>query len=189
MSSSFVIVVVAAVSSLNPLRHFLLIPLLAKAFILLNSYFRPLNEAACVSRTIIKGCGMKIALLGAMILIAWAAAAICAEAGATEKTIGINPAYRNLSVKPGDDFEEYANGGWRKTAEIPADRASTGVGFEVFERAEKRNANLVREAAARNPQPDTPQGMIASPVREARKTVPVWMRRRGPCGPSGVTSR
>src|SRR5205807_5659928 len=105
---------------------------------------------------------MKVALLGGMILIAWAAAAICAGAGATEKTIGINPAYRNLSVKPGDDFEEYANGGWRKSAEIPADRPSTGVGFEVFERAEKRNADLVREAAAGNPQPDTPQGMIAA---------------------------
>src|SRR5438874_3050863 len=105
---------------------------------------------------------MKIALLGGMILIAWATTAKSAEPSSTEKTIGINPAYRNLSVKPGDDFEEYANGGWRKTAEIPADRASTGVGFEVFERAEKRNADLVREAAAANPQPDTPRGMIAA---------------------------
>src|SRR5438309_487535 len=105
---------------------------------------------------------MKIALLGGMILIAWATTAKSAEPSSTEKTIGINPAYRNLSVKPGDDFEEYANGGWRKTAEIPADRASTGVGFEVFERAEKRNADLVREAVAANPPPDTPRGMIAA---------------------------
>src|SRR5438874_12486341 len=105
---------------------------------------------------------MKIALLGGMILIAWATTAKSAEPSSTEKTIGINPAYRNLSVKPGDDFEKYANGGWRKTAEIPADRASTGVALEVFERAEKRNADLVREAAARNPQPDKPEGMIAA---------------------------
>src|SRR5438270_10744588 len=105
---------------------------------------------------------MNIALLAGMILIACAATAVCTDPGATEKTIGINPAYRNLSIKPGDDFEEYANGGWRKTAEIPPDRASTGVGLEVFERAEKRNADLVREAAAGNPQPDTPQGMIAA---------------------------
>src|SRR5438046_317250 len=105
---------------------------------------------------------MKIALLAGMIFIACAATAICSDPGVTEQTIGINPAYRNLSVKPGDDFEEYANGGWRKTAEIPADRASTGAGFEVFERAEKRNADLVREVAAGNPQPDTPEGMIAA---------------------------
>src|SRR5438477_12141608 len=105
---------------------------------------------------------MKIALLAGMIFIACAATAICSDPGVTEQTIGINPAYRNLSVKPGDDFEEYANGGWRKTAEIPADRASTGAGFEVFERAEKRNVDLVREVAAGNPHPDTPEGMIAA---------------------------
>src|SRR5205823_7498464 len=105
---------------------------------------------------------MNIALLAGMTLIGSVATAVSTEPGATEKTIGINPGYRNLSVKPGDDFEEYANGGWRKSAEIPADRPNVGVGFEVFERAEKRNADLVREAAARNPQPDTPQGMIAA---------------------------
>src|SRR5438309_12073048 len=105
---------------------------------------------------------MKMTLLAGIFLVAWIGTAFCAESPAPQKTIGINPAYRNLSVKPGDDFEEYANGGWRKTAEIPADRASTGVGFEVFERAEKRNADLVRKAAAGNPQPDTPRGMIAA---------------------------
>src|SRR5438105_2597524 len=105
---------------------------------------------------------MKMTLLGALTLTAWVETAFSADTPPPEKTIGINPAYRNLSVKPGDDFEEYANGGWRKSAEIPADRASTGVGFEVFERAEKRNADLVREAGAGNPQPDTPQGMIAA---------------------------
>src|SRR6266513_511238 len=105
---------------------------------------------------------MKIAPMAGMTLIACAATTLSAEPGATDRTIGINLAYRNLSVKPGDDFEEYANGGWRKTAEIPVDRASTGAGFEVFERAEKRNADLVRQVAAGNPQPDTPEGMIAA---------------------------
>src|SRR3989440_8494872 len=105
---------------------------------------------------------MKMTLLAGIVLVGWIGTAFCAETPAPQKTIGINPAYRNLSEKPGDDFEEYANGGWRKTAEIPGDRASTGAGFEVFERAEKRNADLVREAGAGNPQPDTPQGMIAA---------------------------
>ena len=105
---------------------------------------------------------MKMTLLGALTLTAWVETAFSADTPPPEKTIGINPAYRNLSVKPGDDFEEYANGGWRKSAEIPADRASTGAGFEVFERAEKRNADLVREAVAANPSPDTPRGMIAA---------------------------
>ena len=105
---------------------------------------------------------MKMTLLAALTLTASVETAFSADTRPPEKTIGINPAYRNLSVKPGDDFEEYANGGWRKTAEIPADRASTGADFEVFERAEKRNADLVREAVAANPSPDTPRGMIAA---------------------------
>ena len=77
------------------------------------------------------------------------------------QAIGVNLALRDLAVKPGDDFNEYANGAWRKTTEIPADRSSTGVGFEVFEKAEKRNADLIREAGAGKPAPGTPQRMIA----------------------------
>ena len=105
---------------------------------------------------------MKMTLLAVLTLTAWVETAFSADTPAPQKTIGINPAYRNLSVKPGDDFEEYANGGWRKSAEIPPDRASTGAGFEVFQRAEQRTANLVREVAGGNPQSDTPQGMIAN---------------------------
>ena len=77
------------------------------------------------------------------------------------KEIGVNLALRDLAVKPGDDFEEYANGAWRKTTEIPADRSSIGVDFEVFQKAEKRNADLVREAGAGKPAAGTPQRMIA----------------------------
>lgn len=105
---------------------------------------------------------MKMALLAGITLAAWNPTAFCAETPAPQKTIGINPAYRNLSVKPGDDFEEYANGGWRKTAEIPADRSRTGVGFEVFQRAEQRTADLIREAANGSPRPDTPESMVAT---------------------------
>src|SRR5437867_13227412 len=119
---------------------------------------------------------MKIALLAGMIFIACAATAICSDPGVTEQTIGIKPAYRNLSVKPGDDFEEYANGGWRKTAEIPADRASTGAGFEDFERAEKRNADLVRDVAAGNPQPGTPEGRSAAYYAASMDTANIETR-------------
>jgi putative endopeptidase len=115
-------------------------------------------------------------MLGALAFMAWVVTAFSADTPAPEKTIGINPAYRDLAVKPGDDFEEYANGAWRKSAQIPADRSSTGAGFEVFERAEKRNADLVREVAAGNPQPDTPQGMIAAYYAAFMDTVNIEKR-------------
>lgn len=99
-----------------------------------------------------------LAVIAAMVL---APAFAFAQSSAAGKTIGGDLSYRDLAVKPGDDFEEYANGGWRQRAEIPADRPSSGVGFEVFERAEKRNADLVRDVAAGQPKAGTPERLIA----------------------------
>jgi putative endopeptidase len=63
---------------------------------------------------------------------------------------GVDRAGIDHSVKPGDDFDGYANGNWRKTAVIPADRASTGIFLQVFQKAEQRNAELIKAAAASN---------------------------------------
>jgi putative endopeptidase len=104
---------------------------------------------------------MKMQVLGSVALMALAAPVLFAAPPPPTKAIGVDPALRDLAVKPGDDFDAYANGAWRKKTEIPADRASTGVGFEVFQKAEKRNADLVREAGAGKPASGTPQRMIA----------------------------
>src|SRR5437667_10795961 len=104
---------------------------------------------------------MKMQVLASVVLVSLAMPLSVAAPPPPEKAIGINLALRDLTVKPGDDFEEYANGTWRKTTEIPADRASTGVDFEVFQKAEKRNADLIREAGTGKPAPGTPQRMVA----------------------------
>ena len=104
---------------------------------------------------------MKKQVSRSVVLISLATPLLFAAPPPAEKSIGVNLALRDLAVKPGDDFEGYANGTWHKTTEIPADRASTGVDFEVFQKAEKRNADLVREAGAGKPAPGTPQRMIA----------------------------
>jgi len=104
---------------------------------------------------------MKRQVLGSIALAALMAPFLFAAPPPPAKEIGVNLALRDTAVKPGDDFEEYANGAWRKTTEIPADRSSIGVGFEVFQKAEKRNADLVKEAGAGKPAAGTPQRMIA----------------------------
>ena len=73
-----------------------------------------------------------------------------ADARGATRSPGVDLAGMDRSVKPGDDFDEYANGGWRRTAVIPADRSSTGIFFQVFQKAEKRNAQLIRDAGAGN---------------------------------------
>jgi putative endopeptidase len=65
------------------------------------------------------------------------------------------------SVQPGDDFNEYANGAWLKTAQIPADRASTGVFLEVFQKAEKRNADLIKATGTANAPAGSNERLIA----------------------------
>jgi putative endopeptidase len=108
---------------------------------------------------------MKMQILGSIALAVSAAPMLFAApptpTPTPAKAIGVNLALRDVAVKPGDDFEEHANGAWRKTTEIPADRSNTGVGFEVFQKAEKRNADLIREAGVGKPASGTPQRMIA----------------------------
>jgi putative endopeptidase len=52
----------------------------------------------------------------------------------------------DTSVHPGDDFFAYANGGWLKSTQIPADRSSYGVFAMLTEEADKRTADLIRNA-------------------------------------------
>jgi putative endopeptidase len=65
------------------------------------------------------------------------------------------------AVKPGDNFDTYANGTWRKTAQIPADRSSIGVGLDVSLRAEARNAAIIKGAAAARGAPGSDEQRIA----------------------------
>jgi putative endopeptidase len=54
------------------------------------------------------------------------------------------------SVKPGDDFFEYANGTWIKQTEIPADRSTYGGSAILIEQTDRRVADLIQEAAKGN---------------------------------------
>lgn len=74
---------------------------------------------------------------------------------------GIDLAGIDKSVKPGDDFDAYANGAWRKAFEIPEDRSNYGAFTVLVETAEKRNAELIAQLAASKPAPGTDARRIA----------------------------
>ena len=63
--------------------------------------------------------------------------------GAPKATAGMD-----LSVLPGNDFFRYANGGWLKTTEIPADRSNYGTFAIVGERTLQRTNDLLQGASA-----------------------------------------
>jgi putative endopeptidase len=83
--------------------------------------------------------------------VAKAPPATPAKPAAPAPSVGIDLAAVDHAVRPGDDFFTYANGAWVKTAEIPADRSSTGTFFEVFEKAERQTSDLIKNAGTSNP--------------------------------------
>ncbi|MGX7951746.1 M13 family metallopeptidase [Tsuneonella sp. HG249] len=56
---------------------------------------------------------------------------------------GLDLTTRDLSAKPGDDFERYASGAWIDRTDIPADKPSTGSFVELGERAQEQVRGLV----------------------------------------------
>jgi putative endopeptidase len=77
--------------------------------------------------------------------------AVCVLSLAGLDTAGMDP-----SVAPGDDFFRYANGGWMKTTQIPADRASWGASSILAEEARVRTRELLEQAAQSGSAEGTP---------------------------------
>ena len=60
---------------------------------------------------------------------------------------GIDLTARDLSVKPGDDFELYASGGWMSRTDIPSDKARTGSFVELDEQTRDNVRGIVTDPA------------------------------------------
>ena len=61
---------------------------------------------------------------------------------------GIDLAGMDNSVRPGDNFFDYVNGGWMKATPIPPDKAGYGVGTILVDQTRKRTQALIQKAAA-----------------------------------------
>jgi putative endopeptidase len=73
----------------------------------------------------------------------------------------IEPANFDTSVKPCDDFFEYADGGWLKANPIPADKGRFGAFEEVQERNRAILKTILEETSAKT---DWPKGSIRQKV-------------------------
>ena len=100
-----------------------------------------------------------------------------------QPVIGIDVAGMDKAVQPGDDFNEYANGGWLKTAEIPADRSSTGIFLQVFQKAEQRQAELVKGLIDAKPAAGTDERRIADYYTAFLDTATIEQRGLAPVQP------
>ena len=126
----------------------------------------------------------------AILLAALLATAACASGGdvgnqsstTAGPTIGVDVEGLNKQVRPGDDFDEYANGGWRARTEIPADRSSTGSFLQVFNKAEANNVAIVKAALEANAGAGTDQRRIADWYRAYTDTAAIEKRGLAPMG-------
>ena len=75
---------------------------------------------------------------------------------------GIDFAAIDKSVKPGDDFDKYANGTWEKTAQIPPDKSNIGVFSIINDRAQERKAELIDGIVKSSPSAGSDDARIAN---------------------------
>ncbi|MBS0365563.1 MAG: M13 family metallopeptidase [Proteobacteria bacterium] len=73
---------------------------------------------------------------------------------------GVDVAAMDRTVRPGDDFYRYANGGWLRSAQIPPDRSSWGPAAQLTELTSHRTEELIRGAGA-DAKPGTNAARIA----------------------------
>ena len=79
------------------------------------------------------------------------------EGAPTYGSFGFDETGLDRSVKPGDDFYDFANGGWAKATEIPADRASYGMFHKLQDLSLARTRIILDEAGK---QPDSKVGLF-----------------------------
>ncbi len=65
-------------------------------------------------------------------------------------------------VRPGNDFNTYANGSWIETIEIPADRSRYGNFDLLREKSEQRVRLIIEDLAKAEPAITTPEGKIGA---------------------------
>jgi putative endopeptidase len=70
---------------------------------------------------------------------------------------GVDLTSRDLHVRPGDDFFEYANGSWLARTDIPADQPSTGAGRDVYNLTQDQLRTLIETSAANPATPTAKQ--------------------------------
>jgi putative endopeptidase len=85
---------------------------------------------------------------------------------------GVDLSAQKPSVKPGDDFWTYVNGGWADRVQIDADRGSTGVGVTLSDEAEVNVRKILDDMAA-NP------GQFGAKGRQIGDLYASWMDEAG----------
>ena len=89
---------------------------------------------------------------------------------------GIDKSLMDTSVKPGDDFDKYANGAWDKNAAIPADKSNISVFSTINDRAEQRAAEVINGMVNSNPAAGSDEARVANYYKAYTNTNAIEQR-------------
>src|SRR5258708_1343028 len=89
-----------------------------------------------------------MALLRTAVLVTIFSLAVSLSSASDAVAQNVNTQDVDRSVKPGDDFYRFANGGWLKAVAVPAGQRNFGTSAMLIEKTSERVRNLIREAAA-----------------------------------------
>ncbi len=98
----------------------------------------------------------------------------------TQQEHGIQVQNIDKSVLPGDNFYLYANGGWIKRTEIPADRGGVGVFSTLDDTANKNLAAIIKDVAQSHPAPGSPSEKVADLYASYMDEAAIEKRGLGP---------
>ncbi len=97
----------------------------------------------------------KLRLLPAAAWLLAAAVLVPLRAADQPIPLSFNPAFMDPTVAPGADFNAYANGGWLKSTQIPADKSRWGAFDMLAQNNWNRIRGILEEAAAQPAAPGT----------------------------------
>jgi putative endopeptidase len=96
---------------------------------------------------------------------------------------GIDLSLMDKSVKPGDDFDKYANGTWEKNAQIPPDKSNISVFSAINDTAQQRETALVNDIVKSNPAAGSDEARIANYFKAYMDTAAIERRGLSPIKP------
>src|SRR6476620_3808876 len=88
-------------------------------------------------------------------------------------TWGVDLTTRDLTVKPGEDFQKYASGTWLKNTQIAADKPEAGSFYELFDLSQDQLKELVTNAPADSKYGALYRSMMDEAAVEARGIEPL----------------
>jgi putative endopeptidase len=92
--------------------------------------------------------------LPAKLALACAFIALSLSAASQPHGPAIIPSHMDLSVHPGDDFYDYANGAWEKSVQIRPDRAFESPSSDIYDQHTQKLKDLI-DQAAKSSEPDS----------------------------------